>query len=47
MHLPIRGKPVALEWERERFLGRPLHCCKTSAELGDNLKEHFQLITRQ
>ncbi|RBD68937.1 hypothetical protein BRM19_22130 [Xanthomonas oryzae pv. oryzae] len=36
MDMPIRGKPVTLEWERQRFRCRELLCRKTSADQSDH-----------
>lgn len=42
--LPIRGKPVVIEWDRQRFLCRD--CGKTSRSESDHLHPDFQLTRR-
>jgi transposase len=46
MDLPVRGKPVTIEWERQRFRCRELLCRKTSADQSEHLHENFQVTTR-
>lgn len=44
--LPIRGKPVSLEWDRQRFLCKTTGCGKTCADFHHGLHDDFQMTRR-
>lgn len=46
MDLPIRGKPVVIEWDRQRFKCREAACGKSSTDMCEDLHGDF-LMTRR
>lgn len=44
--LPIRGKPVTIEWERQRFKCKEALCGKTSSDEHPDLHPDFQMTRR-
>lgn len=44
--MPIRGKPVSIQWERQRFICRETLCGKTSADRHPALHDDFLMTHR-
>ena len=43
---PMRGKPVSVQWQRQRFKCREIECGKTCTDIHDGLHDEFLMTKR-